>query len=251
MLRRILNVVVAIGFWTVVVSVLWVLLLRIAPPPVTWVMAREAGEAGEDGRPAPPFQRTWVPLDRIARAMPLAVIASEDQRFFHHNGFEWDAIKRARERNEKRGNKRVKGASTISQQTVKNVFCWPDRSFLRKGVEAWFTLLVELLWSKERILEVYLNVAETGVNAYGVEAIAQRCFHRSAASLTPEQCALVAAVVPRPRRFNACSPSGYVQGRRTAILRQMRNIGDQMDPAVRERIGEQLEKEQARKAKGR
>ena len=250
-LRSMFRWSMAIAFWSIVVSVLWVGLLAVVPPPVTWVMAREAGRHADEGGKVPPFRRQWVPLEAMARAMPLAVIASEDQRFFHHHGFEWGAIERALERNERRGNKRIKGASTISQQTAKNVFCWPDRSFLRKGVEAWFTVLVELLWSKERILEVYLNVAETGVNTYGVEAVARKCFNRPAAKLSPEQCAQIAAVVPRPRRFNACAPSGYVQGRRSAILRQMRNIGDQMDPDVRERVGRKLKDEADRQRRRR
>lgn len=248
MLRRILKVLVAIGFWTIVVSALWVLLLRFVPPPVTWLMAERSGTWTVKGEKVP-FQRDWVPLDRIARSMPLAVIASEDQRFFHHRGFEWEAMERAVRSNEKSKGRRLKGASTISQQTAKNVFCWPGRSYLRKGVEAWFTLWIELLWSKERILEVYLNVAETGRNCYGVEAVAQRCFGRSAAQLSEVQSARIAAVLPSPQRSDVCRPSGYVVRREGAILRQMRNIGDQLDPEVRAKVREKLEKEGRRKRK--
>lgn len=222
MLRRIFGVLAATIFWTILVSVLWVLLLRVVPPPVTWVMARESGPLADVPRGA--FQRSWVPMEKIASGMPLAVMASEDQRFPVHTGFEWKAMQKAMERNERSKGKKVRGGSTITQQTAKNVFCWPGRSFVRKAVEAWFTVLIELLWGKERIMEVYLNVAETGDHTYGVEGIARKCFGRSAAKLTDAQCALVAAVLPRPRSFNACKPSAYVGGRQRAIQRQMANI---------------------------
>jgi monofunctional biosynthetic peptidoglycan transglycosylase len=153
------------------------------------------------------------------------------------------------EYNERKKGKKVRGASTITQQTAKNVFLWQGRTFVRKGLEAWFTLLMEVLWTKERIIEVYLNVAEMGKGVFGAEAAAQNCFDRPAVRLTPSQAALITATLPSPRRFNCSKPSGYIRGRQQWVMRQMRNIGDQMDPDVRERIRQKIERQQARKEK--
>lgn len=213
--------------WLAVVSILWVALLRFIPPPVTWLMAEQASVQGG-------IERTWTPMDRIAPALPMAVIAAEDQRFFDHVGIDLEAVRKAWRHNEQARRKR--GASTISQQTAKNVFLWPGRNFLRKGLEAWFTLLIEGLWGKERILEVYLNVAETGPGRFGVEATAQACFKRSAHRLSSAQSALIAAVLPAPRRYQACAPSAYVQRRQAWVQRQMMQLGNLMDPAERARI---------------
>lgn len=238
---RVLRSVLAVSMWAIVVSILWVLVLRVVPPPVTWEMAAQAKEQSS-------VDRTWVPLKRISPAMPLAVIAAEDQKFFDHFGFDLEAMQKALDQNE-RNKGRVRGASTISQQVAKNVFCWPDRTWLRKGAEAYFTVLIEALWSKERILEVYLNVAETGKGRFGVESTAQHCFSRSAAKISTAQAALIAAVLPSPKRFNACKPSAFVQRRQAWVQRQMRQLGDLMDPVERERLQDlQLKKEQ-RKAK--
>ena len=237
MFKRTLAILAATAFWFVFVCVLWVLALRVFPPPVTWVMVTQSNELGS-------VQREWVPLDRMADNMPLAVIASEDQRFLHHHGFSWKAIRKAMEYNEKKKGKKVKGASTISQQTAKNVFCWPGRTFIRKGLEAWFTVLIETLWSKERIIEVYLNVAETGKGRFGAQATAQACFKHSSERLTVSECALIAAVLPLPRKFNACAPSGYMRRRQSAIQHQMRLLGDVFDPAVMERTRERIRKEE-------
>jgi monofunctional biosynthetic peptidoglycan transglycosylase len=215
--------------WALLVCILWVLLLRFVPPPTTWAMVDQEHAQGK-------VQRSWRPLRNIAQAMPMTVIAAEDQRFFEHHGFDIEAMRKAMDHNAH--SKRIRGASTISQQVAKNVFLWPGRNFLRKGLEAGFTVLIEVFWSKERILEVYLNVAETAKGCFGVEAVAQRCFKRSAARLTPAQCALIAAVLPSPRRFSACSPSSYVRRRQAWILRQMGQLGNLMDPAERARIQE-------------
>jgi monofunctional biosynthetic peptidoglycan transglycosylase len=226
-MKRAFGLIGAIAFWAVVISVLWVGLLRFIPPPVTWEMAAQAQERGG-------IARTWKPLSGTSSAMPLAVIAAEDQKFFDHFGFDMEAMEKAMKHNGR--SKRVRGASTLTQQTAKNVFLWPGRTFLRKGLEAWFTVLMEVLWSKERVLEVYLNVAETGKGRFGVEAAAQQCFRRSALRISREQAALIAAVLPSPRRWNACRPSAFVQRRQEWILRQMRQLGDLMDPAERERL---------------
>lgn len=226
-------------FWFVLVTVLWVGLLGIVDPPVTWLMVQQSKEQ-------PTFHRTVVDWKDISRSMPLSVIASEDQRFMTHNGFSWEAMRKAMERNKKGA--RVRGGSTISQQTAKNVFLWSGRNYVRKGLEAWFTVLIELLWTKERILEVYLNVAEMGKGVFGVEAAAQQCFNRPAVRLSATQAALITATLPSPRRFSCSRPSGYVSSRQQWVLRQMRNVGDVLDPEVLKRRKEKIEREEERKA---
>lgn len=244
MVKRVFSVLAAMGFWFVVVCVLWVLALRLFPPPVTWVMVDQSNEQGG-------VQRDWAALEEMSHDMPLAVIASEDQRFLHHHGFSWKAIRKAMEYNDRKKGRKVKGASTISQQTAKNVFCWPGRTFVRKGFEAWFTVLIEALWSKERIIEVYLNIAETGKGRFGVQATARACFKHEAGRLSQAECALIAAVLPKPRSFNACAPSGYMRKRQGDIQRQMRLLGDVFDPAVMERTRERIEQEEEAEARGR
>lgn len=162
------------------------------------------------------ISKDWVPLEDIAPAMQKAVLKSEDYRFFEHNGFDFDAIEKAMKYN--KTHKHVKGASTISQQTAKNVFLWPNRDWLRKGLEAYFTVLIEGVWPKDRILEVYLNVIEMGPGVYGVEAAAQKYFHRSAKNISPVQASLIAAVLPNPRRFRIDRPSSYIVRRQQKIL---------------------------------
>lgn len=161
-------------------------------------------------------------MNHISKNMPQAVVAAEDQKFMDHNGFDWEAMKKAWENNKK--GKRIKGASTISQQTAKNVFLWPGRNLIRKGLEAYFTFLIETIWSKERIMEVYLNVIEMGEGVYGIEAAAQTNFKKSAAKLNRNESALIAAVLPNPRRWSPARPTPYIQGRQVWILRQMNNI---------------------------
>lgn len=236
-LKTIFRSIAVAAFWTIIVSVLWVALLGAIDPPVTWHMADRSQHHS-------PLRRTSVPLKAIARNLPLAVIASEDQRFMVHNGFAWEAMREAMEKNRKGG--RVKGASTITQQTAKNVFLWHGRNYFRKALEAWFTVLIEILWTKERILEVYLNTAEMGRGVFGAEAAAQHCFNRSATKLTAAQCALLAATLPDPIRYNCRKPGPYIQQRQHWVLRQMRNIGDVLDPEVRERQRERMEEEKRR-----
>ena len=166
----------------------------------------------------------WVPLDEIAPSLPLAVMASEDAHFLEHHGFDFKAIEKAAMRNIKHPDKRKHGASTISQQTAKNVFLWPGRSWVRKGFEVYFTGLIELVWSKERIMEVYLNSIEMGDGIYGADAVAQWHFGTTAKELTKRQCALIAVSLPNPRRFNSARPSGYMLKRQSRILREMRFV---------------------------
>ena len=164
----------------------------------------------------------WVPLDSMSIYMPVAVMASEDQRFLTHNGFDFIEINKTLE--ERRSGKRFRGGSTISQQTAKNVFLWPKASWVRKGQEAYFTVLIEFIWGKERIMEVYLNSIEMGDGIYGAEAVAQQHFGRRAITLTRPNCALIAATLPNPLKFSSKEPSSYMLKRQTAIMNQMRHI---------------------------
>lgn len=199
-----------------------VLFFRFVPPPMTPLMAIRGMGYIADGA-SPILDKDWESLEKISPRLVEAVVASEDQRFFEHNGFDWGAIVSAMGENE-RGKRRL-GASTISQQTAKNLFLWPDRSWARKGLEAYFTFLIEMLWSKHRILEVYLNIIEMGSGTYGAEAAAQRWFHVSAARLTGPQAALIAAILPNPRKWSPANPTGYLQRRQSWILRQMDQLG--------------------------
>lgn len=169
------------------------------------------------------FQHDWVPMEEISPNLQLAVIASEDQNFEKHHGFDVEAIRKVLQKYEE--GKKMRGASTISQQTAKNVFLWPGRSWIRKGFEAYFTALIELLWSKERILEVYLNSIEMGNGIYGAQAASEFWFHKSAKNLTQSEAAALAAILPNPREYRANPASRYIQSRINWILEQMRHYG--------------------------
>ncbi len=203
-------------------SILMTLALRWIPPPTTAMIMERRIESWWNGR-AYRVDCRWVSWNRISPSAALAVIASEDQNFASHHGFAFNSIQKALDAHE-RGH-RLRGASTLSQQVAKNVFLWSGRSFIRKGLEAYFTILIELTWSKRRILEVYLNIVELGDGIFGVEAAAQRYFQKSAASLVPEESALLAAVLPNPLRLKANRPSAYVNERREWILQQMELLG--------------------------
>jgi len=207
----------------VTISVGAVLLLRWVNPPYSAFMAEAEIAAWTKRDQSYVSRHTWVDLARISPNLPLAVVASEDQKFPDHWGFDVEAIEKAYEMNQHRH--RVHGASTISQQVAKNLYLWPGRSFLRKGLEAYLTLLIEACWPKRRILEIYLNIAEFGRGTYGAEAAAQRFFHEPAARLTRSDAALLAAVLPNPERYSATSPSRYVLERRDWILTQMQALG--------------------------
>ncbi len=221
-LRRIMLVLLIIGLGFGTMSVAVTILFRFAAPPASALMIeRRIDSLRSEGAYSSHYQ--WVDFDRIAPSMAVAVVAAEDQNFSSHHGFDWDAIQRAMDYDEN-GN-RLRGASTLTQQTAKNLFLWPGRNWLRKGFEAYFTVLLEALWGKRRILETYLNIVEFGDGIYGVEAAAQRYFHKSAVRLTPEDAALLAAVLPNPHRLKANAPSAYVRERQQWILRQMRQLG--------------------------
>jgi len=222
-LRRLLRAIVGLVVIGVAASILMVLLLRWINPPLTAFMA-EAQVAAWTSRDARyVFSHRWVDLDRISPNLPLAVLASEDQKFPEHWGFDVAAIEKAYALNQY--SHKVRGASTISQQVAKNLFLWSGRSYFRKGLEAYFTVLIEGLWPKRRILEIYLNVAEFGYGTYGAEAAAQRFFHKPANRLTRGDAAVLAAVLPNPQHYSAAAPSRYVQQRREWILGQMQALG--------------------------
>ncbi|BDU71409.1 monofunctional biosynthetic peptidoglycan transglycosylase [Mesoterricola silvestris] len=203
-------------------SIAAVILFRFVPVPGSALMAERRILALGREKPYHP-RHQWVPLEDIAPAMGVAVIAAEDQNFPDHFGFDWKAIEKAVAHNEH--SRRKRGASTVSQQTAKNLFLWESRSWVRKGFEVYFTLLLEAGWSKRRILEVYLNIVEFGDGIYGVEAASSRYFGKHAKALTPSEAALLAAVLPSPLKYRADAPSAYVRGRQEWILNQMRMLG--------------------------
>lgn len=213
-----------LGFF--IFSIVGVLVYKWAPVPGTPLMIFRKFEKREKGS-APPVQHTWVSFEKISPHLQLAVVCSEDQNYLKHSGFDWGAIEKAQKENEE--GKRLRGASTISQQTAKNVFLWHGRNYIRKGLEVWFTFLIELFWSKERIMEVYLNSIEMGDGIYGAEAASKAYFNKSAANLTKEEAALIAAILPNPRRFSAKNPSSYTRGRQQFILNQMRLWGGKLN----------------------
>jgi len=194
-----------------------VVLMRWFDPPLSAVMLQRLAVEGG------PQQQQWADIDRISPHMALAVVAAEDQRFPLHSGFDTDQILAAIERRLDGG--RLRGASTISQQVARNLYLWQGRSFIRKGLEVWFTGLIEIIWPKRRILEMYLNFAETGERVFGVAAASERYFGVSPDRLTRQQAALIAAVLPNPVAYRVEAPSGHVRKRRDWILRQMRNLG--------------------------
>ncbi len=204
-------------------STLSVVLLRWIDPPFSAFMAQSRIAAWLARDRSYVFRHTWVDLARISPNLPLAVVASEDQKFPDHWGFDVEAIEKAYELNQH--SHRVRGASTISQQVAKNLFLWSGRSYFRKGLEAYFTLLIEGLWPKRRILEIYLNIAEFGDGTYGAEAAAERFFHRPASRLSRSDAAILAAVLPNPEHTSAAAPSHYVLQRRDWILGQMQALG--------------------------
>lgn len=198
------------------------LIYRLVPVYFTPLMGIRLVEQAFDKDKALKLDKDWTPIDQISAHMVQAVVAAEDQKFPDHFGFDVAAIRSALEGNQ--AGKNLKGGSTISNQTAKNVFLWPGRNYLRKGLEAYFTLLIEIFWSKERIMEVYLNVIETGEGMYGVEAAAQTFYEKQASQLNRKESAMIAAVLPNPRRWSPAKPTGYNYQRQSWILRNMNNL---------------------------
>lgn len=222
MLKKLFRFIFKTAIWFIIISIALVILFRWVPVPFTPLMVIRHFEKN-DSKTAKVWKHDWVSIDDISKNLQLAVICSEDQNFLSHHGFDFEAIEKAIANNKK--GKRTRGASTISQQTAKNVFLWPQRSWLRKGLEAYFTFLIELFWSKERIIEVYLNSIEMGKGIYGAEAASQYWFKKPASKLTSYQAAAIAAILPNPKQYRANPASAYIQSRQNWIVTQMGYFG--------------------------
>ena len=216
-IKKTLKWIVVALFASTILSVVALRFLPVYFTPLMFIRCYEQVSEGKDLK----LSHHWVPLEKISPSLPLAVMASEDANYLSHHGFDYEAIEHAAKRNREHPEKRKLGASTISQQTAKNVFLWPGRSWIRKGFEVYFTTLIELMWSKQRIMEVYLNSIETGDGIYGADAVAEEHFHTDALHLTKAQCALIAATLPNPRKFSSLHPSAYMLKRQARILREM------------------------------
>lgn len=216
-MKKIRRIITCLLLTAILLPVCLVALYRYIPVPITPLMLTRNIDEGT------PINYTWTPIEKISPNLVQAVVASEDNLFMEHDGFDFKQIEIARR--EAEAGKRLRGASTITQQTAKNLFLWQGRSWLRKGLEAYFTVLMEQLWSKKRIMEAYLNCIEMGDGIYGAAAVAKINFKTTPDKLTKEQCALIAATLPNPRKFNSAKPSKYMKQRQNAILKNMKNIG--------------------------
>lgn len=219
-IKKIISRIVVAFFASTILSVVALRFIPVWFTPLMFIRCCEQMKEGRELR----MTHHWVSLDKMSEHMPVAVIASEDANFMNHHGFDFKAIEHAAKRNIQHPEKQKLGASTISQQTAKNVFLWPGRSWIRKGFEVYFTSLIELMWSKERIMEAYLNSIETGEGIYGIEAIANENWGLRANQLSKQQCALIAVTLPNPRKFSSKHPSAYMQKRQKRILHEMKFV---------------------------
>ncbi len=226
LLYKILKFVLKLIIGFLVISIISVIAFRWVPVPLTPLMVIRCIEQKSDGK-SMTLKHDWVSLEKISPKLQLAVVCSEDQNYLKHFGFDWGAIEKAMKANEK--GEKLRGGSTISQQTAKNVFLWPGRSYVRKGLEAYFTLLIEIFWSKERIMEVYLNSIEMGNGVYGAEAAAQHWFKKTAVKLNKDESAAIASILPNPLKYIANPPSNYISKRKAWIKQQMSFWGNQLD----------------------
>ncbi|PWA06897.1 monofunctional biosynthetic peptidoglycan transglycosylase [Flavobacterium psychrotolerans] len=222
MLRKTLRFLSKILLWFFALSVLGVVIFKYIPVPLTPLMVIRSIENVSEGKDMI-CSHDWEPLEKISLNLQKAVIISEDATFLKHSGFDFNAIEKAMKNNEK--GKKLKGGSTISQQTAKNVFLWQGRSYLRKGLEAYFTVLIELVWGKERIMEVYLNSIEMGDGVYGAEAASHYWYRKNASELTKQEAAGIAAILPNPRKFKATNSTTFINRRKDRIVKQMKYIG--------------------------
>lgn len=222
MFIKIFRLIGKIAVWFFGLSLFLVVLFKFVPVPFTPLMITRLIDKKLDGKEME-HSHDWVPLEKISPNLQKAVIASEDGMFLIHNGFDFSAMQKAFKNNQK--GKRLKGGSTISQQTAKNVFLWQGRSYIRKGLEAYFTVLIELVWGKERIMEVYLNSIEMGDGVYGAQAASEYWYRKDAASLTRQEAAGIAAILPNPRLYRATNSSSYISRRKAKIVQVMRHIG--------------------------
>ena len=219
--QKIKNIFFKVLLWFFTVSIFWVLLYKFVNPPITFLMIQRGIERKVDGKDWK-IEKQWRSFDDLSLNLKKAAIAGEDARFLSHYGFDIEAMLKAYKKNQH--SKKVRGGSTISQQTAKNVFLWNGRSYLRKGFEAYFTFLIELFWSKQRILEVYLNVIEMGDGIYGADAACDKYYNKTSASLSKGQAALLVAVLPNPRRWSPAKPTAYIYHKQSLILRNIRNL---------------------------
>ena len=219
-IKKTLKWIVVAFFASTILSVVALRFMPVVVTPLMLIRCYEQVKAGEELK----LSHDWEPLTNISKDLPIAVMASEDAKFLDHHGFDYQAIEHAAKRNRQHPEKRKLGASTISQQTAKNVFLWPGRSWVRKGFEVYFTALIELMWPKERIMEVYLNSIEMGNGIYGAQAVAEEHFNTDAKDLTKAQCALIAATLPNPRKFSSKNPSAYMLKRQKRILREIKYV---------------------------
>jgi len=222
MIKKLFKILLKLLLYALVIPIIIVVIFKWVPVPATPLMAIRYFEQKQTDQKTV-WKHDWVPLEDISKNLQLAVICSEDQNFLKHRGFDIQAIEKAIEDNQK--GKRIRGGSTISQQTAKNVFLWPQRSWLRKGMEAYLTILIELIWSKERIMEVYLNSIEMGNGVYGAEAAAQYWFKKPASKLSKSEAAAIAAILPRPLKYKANPPTAYIASRKLWIMKQMMFFG--------------------------
>jgi monofunctional biosynthetic peptidoglycan transglycosylase len=221
MIKKIFRWIWKAMLWFFGLSVLSVIIFKWVPIPFTPLMITRIIEFKLDGNDAI-YSHDWEPLENISPNLQKAIIASEDANFLNHSGFDFAAMQKAYKNNKK--GKRLKGGSTISQQTAKNVFLWQGRSYVRKGLEAYFTVLIELIWGKERIMEVYLNSIEMGNGVYGAQEAARHWYSKKAINLAPREAAGIAAILPNPRKFKASNSSSYINKRKERIMRSMRYI---------------------------
>jgi len=219
---KISRFVLKLILWFIGISLFFVVLFKFIPVVFTPLMVIRAIENKVAGKEII-FSHDWEPIDKLSMNLQKAVIASEDGNFLTHNGFDFTAMQKAYKSNER--GRRIKGGSTISQQTAKNVFLWQGRSYFRKGLEAYFTVLIEMIWGKERIMEVYLNSIEMGDGVYGAQAATEHWYRKDATSLTPIQAAGIAAILPNPRKYKATSSSSYINNRKAKIVRVMKQLG--------------------------
>ena len=220
--NKLSRILLKVFLWFIAVSLFLVVFFKFVPVVFTPLMVIRAIENKVGGKEVY-FNHDWEPIENISTNLQKAVIASEDGTFLKHNGFDFGAMQKAYKSNER--GRRIKGGSTISQQTAKNVFLWQGRSYIRKGLEAYFTVLIEIIWGKERIMEVYLNSIEMGDGIYGAQAATQHWYRKDAANLTPIQAAGIAAILPNPRKFKATSSSSYINNRKAKIVRVMKQLG--------------------------
>jgi monofunctional glycosyltransferase len=216
------RIILRVIYFFLITTILSVVLFRFFPVPITPLMVIRLKEQSANDK-SWKLKKYWVAKEEISDNLKLAVLSSEDQNFFNHFGFDFEAIQKAYKQNKK--GKKIKGASTISQQTAKNLFLWPGRSYVRKALEAYFTFLIEVFWSKDRILEVYLNIIEMGDGVYGAQAAANEFFNTTAKKLNKNQSALIAAVLPNPLKWSAKNPSGYISWKKQRIVSRMNKAG--------------------------